>query len=94
MLPFVYFCFFFFFFSVSISLKVHFIVLLTKGQADHLDFLILRDPGAVSRTERKGATNVFEHGRKSPWVPTLTGPFLNRKALDNIDRNQRSLGRP
>ena len=30
-----------FFFSVSISLKVYFIVLLTKGQADHLDFLCM-----------------------------------------------------
>ena len=25
----------------------------------------------------KGATKVFKHGRKSPWVPTLTGPFPN-----------------
>ena len=49
------FLFLLFFFSVSISLKVHFIVLLTKGQADHLDFLILGDPGAVSRAGRKGA---------------------------------------
>ena len=37
--------------------------------------LILGDPGAVSRAGRKGATKVFKHGRKSPWVPTLTGPF-------------------
>ena len=70
-----------FFFSVSISLKVHFIVLLTKGQADHLDFLILGDPGAVSRAGRKGAMNVFKHWRKSPWVPTLTGPFPNGQAI-------------
>ena len=26
---------------------------------------------------RKGATKVFKHRRKSPWVPTLTGPFPN-----------------
>ena len=80
MLPFPHFCFFFLFFSVSISLKVHFIVLLTKGQADHLNFLILGDPGAVSRAGRKGAINVFKHWRKSPWVPTLTGPFPNGQA--------------
>ena len=33
---------------------------------------ILRDPGAVIRAGLKGATKVFKHGRKSPWVPTLT----------------------
>ena len=38
---------------------------------------ILGDPGAVIRTGRKGATKVFTHGRKSPWVPTLTEPFPN-----------------
>ena len=42
--------------------------------------LILGDPGAVSRAGRKGATKVFKHGRKSPWVPTLTGPFPNGQA--------------
>ena len=36
---------------------------------------ILRDPGAVSRVGRKGATKVFKYGRKSPWVPTLTELF-------------------
>ena len=36
---------------------------------------ILGDPGVVSRAGLKGATKVFKHGRKSPWVPTLTGPF-------------------
>ena len=40
-------------------------------------FSILADPGAVSRAGRKGATKVFKHRRKSPWVPTLTGPFPN-----------------
>ena len=34
--------------------------------------LILGDSGAVSRAGTKGATKVFKHRRKSPWVPTLT----------------------
>ena len=38
---------------------------------------ILGDPRAVSRPGRKGATKVFKHRRKSPWAPTLTGPFPN-----------------
>ena len=38
---------------------------------------ILGDPGAVSRAGLKGATKVFKHGRKSPWVQSLTGPFPN-----------------
>ena len=42
--------------------------------------LILGDPGAVSRAGWKGTTKVFKHGRKSPWVPTLTGPFPNGQA--------------
>ena len=42
--------------------------------------VILGDPGAVSRAGRKGATKVFKHRRKSPWVPTLTGPFPNGQA--------------
>ena len=41
---------------------------------------ILGDPGAVSRAGRKGAMKVLKHGRKSPWVPTLTGPFPNGQA--------------
>ena len=36
---------------------------------------ILEDPGAVSRVGRKGGKKVFKQGRKSPRVPTLTGPF-------------------
>ena len=36
---------------------------------------ILGDPGTVSREGRKGAVKLFKHRRKSPWVPTLTGPF-------------------
>ena len=35
---------------------------------------ILGNTGAVSRAGLKGATKVFKHGRRSPWVPTLTGP--------------------
>ena len=42
--------------------------------------VILGDPGAVSRAELKDATKVFKHGRKSPWVLTLTGPFPNGQA--------------
>ena len=38
---------------------------------------ILGNPGAVSRAGLKGATKVFKHGWKSPWVPTLTGPLPN-----------------
>ena len=41
---------------------------------------ILGDTGAVSRAGRKGATKVFKYKRKSPWVPTLTGPFPNGQA--------------
>ena len=39
--------------------------------------IILGDPGEVSRAGGKGATKVFKHRRKSPWIPTLTGPFPN-----------------
>ena len=42
-----------------------------------LDSSILGDPGAVSRAGLTGVTKVFKHGQKSPWVPTLTGPFPN-----------------
>ena len=51
-------------------------------QQQHTNVLhtILRDPGAVSRAGRKGATKVFKHGRKSPWVPTFAGPFTNGQA--------------
>ena len=38
------------------------------------------NPGAVSRARRNGTTKVFKHWRKSPWVPTLTGPFPNSQA--------------
>ena len=40
----------------------------------YLNFLVLGDPGAVSRVERKGATNVFKYGRKSALSPVLTAP--------------------
>ena len=41
--------------------------------------VILGDPGAVSRVERKGATKVFKYGRKSPWVSedAATGVLAN-----------------
>ena len=42
--------------------------------------VILGDPGAVSRAGLKGATKVLEHGRRSPWEPTLTGLFPNGQA--------------
>ena len=41
---------------------------------------IIGDPGAVSRAGRKGVTKVFKHRQKSPWVPTVTGPFPNGQA--------------
>ena len=47
-----------------------------RGKMGHVA-TILGDPGAVSRVGRKGATKVLKHRRKSPWVPTLTGPFPN-----------------
>ena len=45
----------------------------------------IRDPilGHLVRGQsggRKGVTKVFKHRRKSPWVPTLTGPFPNGQA--------------
>ena len=41
---------------------------------------ILGGLGAVSWVGRKGATKVFKHEWKSPWVPTLTGPFPEGQA--------------
>ena len=43
-------------------------------------YIFNKQSEAVSRARRKGATKVFKHGRKSPWVPTLTGPFPKGKA--------------
>ena len=42
--------------------------------------IILGDPGPVSRDGRKGATKVFEHRRKSPWVPTLARTISKRSS--------------
>ena len=59
---------------------------LPRGEHDfqqqHTNVLhtILRDTGAVRRAGRKGATKLFKHGRKSPWVPSLAGPFTNGQA--------------
>ena len=39
-----------------------------------------RRPRGGQSGGRKGATKVFKHRRKSPWVPTLTGPFPNGQA--------------
>ena len=39
-----------------------------RGEGSH-SRVILGVPGAVSRAGRKGATKVFKHRRKSPWVP-------------------------
>ena len=44
------------------------------------EWFILGDLETVSRAGRNGATNVFKHGRKSPWVPTLIGTFPNGQA--------------
>jgi len=52
---------------------------------------ILSDPGAVSRAGRKGATKVFKHRRKSPWVPTLTGHFQTVKRMLAPDWAQKML---
>ena len=51
-----------------------------KECAHFREVTILGDPGAVSRAGREGATKVFKYKRKSPWVPTLTGPFPNGQA--------------
>ena len=37
-----------------------------------------RRPGPVSRAGRKGATKVFKHEWKSPWVRTLAGHISKR----------------
>ena len=42
--------------------------------------LILGDPGAVSRVERKSGTKVFKYEWKSPWVPTLIKIFTKIQA--------------
>ena len=45
-----------------------------------LSLLHPRRPRGGQSGGRKGATKVFKHRRKSPWVPTLTGPFPNGQA--------------
>lgn len=52
----------------------------TKIFLRSLLFTILENLGAVSRVGRNDATKVFKNGLKSPFVPTLTGPFLNGQA--------------
>ena len=59
------------------SLRSNSSLSLDRPKGRMLSTFILRDPGADSRAGRKGATKVFKHRRKSPWVPTLTGPFPN-----------------
>ena len=54
--------------------------ILTVPATSFLHVYILGDPEAVSRVGRKGGTNVFKYGRKSPWVPTLTELFPNIQA--------------
>ena len=51
----------------------------------------LRDPEPVSRVGRKGGTKVFKYGRKSPWVPTVTGPFPKIQAEPAPDWAQKML---
>ena len=55
-------------------------ILVFFGMRENWGLGILGDPGAVRRAGRKGATKVFKHRWKSPWVPTLTGPFPNGQA--------------
>ena len=45
-----------------------------------LSLLHPRRPRGSQSGGRKGATKVFKHRRKSPWVPTLTGPFPSSQA--------------
>ena len=45
-----------------------------------LSLLHLQRPRGGQSGGRKGATKVFKHRRKSPWAPTLTGPFPNGQA--------------
>ena len=45
-----------------------------------LSLLHPRRPRGGQSSGRKGATKVFKHRQKSPWGPTLTGPFPNGQA--------------
>ena len=51
-----------------------------KCQTPIIVAVILGDPGAVRRVERKGGTKVFKYGQMSPWVPTLTELFPKVRA--------------
>ena len=52
---------------------------------------ILRDPGAVSRAGRKGATKVFKHRRKSPWYRLSPDHFQTVKRMLAPDWAQKML---
>ena len=66
--------------TVTQLIKYHPRLNATDSSKQNINKCILGDPGAVSRAGRKGATKVFKYKRKSPWVPTLTGPFPNGQA--------------
>ena len=42
----------------------------------------LGDPGEVSRARRKGATKVFKHRRKSPWVPIDSHQTISKRSSE------------
>ena len=70
-------------FALFNHLSLSYIVLALTSAATNLAdiaLIILRDPAAVSQARRKDVTKVFKHRQKSPWVPTLTGPFPNGQA--------------
>ena len=43
-------------------------------------FIVYPPHRTQGQSVRNGATKVFKHWQKSPWVPTLTGPFANSQA--------------
>ena len=68
-----------------------------RGEGSH-SRVTLGDPGAVSRAGRKGATKVFKHRRKSPWVPDhflavkrMLAPDWAQKMLCIIMPNRRTV---
>ena len=70
-------------FALFNHLSLSYVVLALTSAATNLTdiaLIILRDPAAVSQAGRKDVTKVFKHRQKSPWVPTLTGPFPNGQA--------------
>ena len=61
---------------LPVEKRIEFKILLRTYKTIHDQSAdILGDPGAFSRVGRKGATKVFKHGRKSPWVTTVTKLF-------------------